>query len=832
LAKSNFIVRGGGDFSGLYKSFNTAQKRMNIFQKSMTSAVKKLTTALSVVAAGKLVKDSIKSAMTIESSMTQLGRTMGNSANAFENWAETQAKSFGMAREEAFKYGSTYSNLISSFVGGAAETAKYTTELLKASAVTASATGRTMEDTLERIRSGLLGNTEAIEDLGIHVNVAMLESTEAFKQFAKGRSWQQLTFQEQQQIRLLSILEQANRKYGDSLAGTTQTKQMIFLATLKDIRTNIGQAFLPIYNVILPALNTLASKIEYVTRVFAAFSQALFGKATTIQTKQTQEQTAAVSDLGDAAEEAGKKAKGALAGFDEINQLDIGQGQDAAGSTGIGVTGVELQKTEDSAGGAMDNIASKAQEMAVKVKQAFTDFKNIVIENKDIIIPALGAIAGAFAGLAISLGTSSLTTAITGFGTAIKGLWAIISAHPIAAIVTVIGALVGALVTAYMTNDKFKARVDALWERLSNALKPIITEIGKVFQSVWVNVLTPLGQYIKTGFTAAWQVLGNIISWVWQNVLVPLGNFLLWMWNSVFIPLGRILIDVLGVAFSFVADIAKSFWQNVLVPLGDMLLSILKPAIEAVSAVLSFLWNSVFVPFGTFLITSFKLIVEGLITDFEYLWKKVLKPLTEFVGGTFINIFDSVFRSIGTIINGLKTTFIGLMDFITGVFTSNWGKAWEGVKSIFKGVFDSLWGIVKFPLNLIIDGINTVIGALNSIRIDIPDWVPGLGGKTFGINIPKIPKLARGGIVTSPTLAMIGERGPEAVVPLENTGFVDAIASAVGTAVMSALQFVRNDDTNGDIVLNIDGRTFARIVKPYLEQEKRRIGEDVLLNPI
>jgi len=136
---------------------------------------------------------------------------------------------------------------------------------------------------------------------------------------------------------------------------------------------------------------------------------------------------------------------------------------------------------------------------------------------------------------------------------------------------------------------------------------------------------------------------------------------------------------------------------------------------------------------------------------------------------------------------------------------------------------------VKFPLNLIIDGINAVIRALNSISIDIPDWVPIFGGKTFGINIPLIPKLARGAIVTSPTLAMIGERGPEAVVPLENTGFVDAIATAVGNAVLAAMQFSTRTSDNGDIVIQIDGTTLARIMNPYHTKESNRIGGTMIV---
>jgi hypothetical protein len=120
---------------------------------------------------------------------------------------------------------------------------------------------------------------------------------------------------------------------------------------------------------------------------------------------------------------------------------------------------------------------------------------------------------------------------------------------------------------------------------------------------------------------------------------------------------------------------------------------------------------------------------------------------------------------------------------------------------------------------------------LNSIKIDIPDWVPGFGGEKFGIDIPRIPRLARGGIVDSPTVAMIGEAGKEAVIPLENTSFVNTLASTLGSAVMAAMQMGGNSSAptgGGDIVVQIDGTTLARIMNPYLEQEQGRIGGAIL----
>tara|TARA_R100000781_G_scaffold39365_1_gene27416 strand:+ start:3118 stop:4707 length:1590 start_codon:yes stop_codon:yes gene_type:complete len=122
---------------------------------------------------------------------------------------------------------------------------------------------------------------------------------------------------------------------------------------------------------------------------------------------------------------------------------------------------------------------------------------------------------------------------------------------------------------------------------------------------------------------------------------------------------------------------------------------------------------------------------------------------------------------------------VGIAAAITAgiVIWKNWdkivegsAKIWKGLKTAIIGVLDGIWGAIKFYLNLWIGGFNKLIGGINKIGFDVPDWVPAIGGKGFNINVPEIPKLAQGGIVNRPTLAVIGEAGPEAVVPLGGKG--------------------------------------------------------------
>ena len=126
----------------------------------------------------------------------------------------------------------------------------------------------------------------------------------------------------------------------------------------------------------------------------------------------------------------------------------------------------------------------------------------------------------------------------------------------------------------------------------------------------------------------------------------------------------------------------------------------------------------------------------------------------------------SVFaQGISDAIAGVKTIFEGIITFITGVFTGNWEQAWLGVRNIFTGIFDTLGALFKTPINAVIALINKAISGINGLGLDIPDWVPLIGGKKFSINIPEIPMLAKGGFTNGVSIA--GEAGTEAVISFQ-----------------------------------------------------------------
>ena len=173
-----------------------------------------------------------------------------------------------------------------------------------------------------------------------------------------------------------------------------------------------------------------------------------------------------------------------------------------------------------------------------------------------------------------------------------------------------------------------------------------------------------------------------------------------------------------------------------------------------------------------------------------------------------VDILQNTLDSFDGLLSGIKNIFDGIIKFIKGVFTGDWKMAWDGIKQIFRGVFEGLWSIAKWPLNLIISGLNTLIRGANRIKFNVPDWVPGIGGKQFGFNIPQIPKLAKGTILNAPGRgvpvaggrALAGEAGREAYLPLSDTQLLEELGSTIGKYIT----------INANIPVSMNGRVISR----------------------
>lgn len=340
-----------------------------------------------------------------------------------------------------------------------------------------------------------------------------------------------------------------------------------------------------------------------------------------------------------------------------------------------------------------------------------------------------------------------------------------------------------------------------------------ITNIGDTgtsgIDTSWVDAFQdiPIDPTLEEKLTS----LGKKIRDIWDTYFAPFFNFLKENWDTV----GKDIIG-LGLLIGIVIDAFTGNWIGLIIKLvgfiilyWDEIKQIFKLGIDVVWSIIVSLWE----------------MVKGL---FE-LAVSIIRGVVSVIVGIFTTgvelikgVFGSITSTIKGVVDGFKTIFNGIITFITGVFTGNWKKAWEGVKNIFKGIVDTLWSIIKFPLNLIIDGINALIGGLNKIKFDVPDWIPLIGGKKFGFNIPKIPKLAVGtNYVAEDGLAYL-HKG-EAVVP-KKFNAPEFFGKIGNEDVLAKLDELIETIEEKDMNAYISSKAIGNVSIAYQNQQKRIMG--------
>lgn len=407
---------------------------------------------------------------------------------------------------------------------------------------------------------------------------------------------------------------------------------------------------------------------------------------------------------------------------------------------------------------------------------------------KDSIVLSMGGKAGAGIGETILgnlLGTGAAAGA-EGAAAGAIGLFGGISAGAVAA-TAAITAVVAGLALVYATNEdvrkSFKESISAIADNLTPAMEFLTTTVIPDLQNAWtglVDVLTPIGEFLKTAFTSIWQdMLNPALKYVGEEVLPKLQSAFENLWNGVLVPFGTFLGNILKPAIQIVADILTVLWKNVVVPLAQALGSVLGAAFDAIVDTMNFVVEQ----------------VKPVIEVFNFLWDNVLSPIVTHLWEDLKPAFETVFNAIGDIIKNLGTKLKGLINFVSGVFTGDWRKAWDGIKDIFKGAFNSLVSIAEGCVNLIIDGINAFIDGFGLIS-GISEAI-GISFKPVQIPKINIPRFETGGYVPSRyTMLMAGENG----VP-EIAGTVGGKTAVAGGVEITGIKDAINSTAQQEIAL-------------------------------
>lgn len=486
------------------------------------------------------------------------------------------------------------------------------------------------------------------------------------------------------------------------------------------------------------------------------------------------------------------------------------------------------------------NLTAEVGELILKITGgAFKDASGIF---KDILAPAIGEVFDVVGTLVDKLAEFTdwinnnkplidiLSAALVGIGTALAG--AKIASLVLGAVeaLSALGAIIGSVFSGGLISGIVEigaALVAAVggWPIIIGAA---IVAIGVVIYKNWDEILAWLSN--------AWQWISDTCAQIWGGIkdfLAQWGVDIL-----AFIVGGPIALVGVEIAkhWDEVKEKTTEIWNSVSTWLGETW--------EGVKNTCSETWNNI----KTSISDKWGEVKQGT----EDTWNN----LTNWLGTTWGNISTSAstkWEEIKVSISGkwdelktkcsevwenIKGVFDGVVTWIDNTFSVGWSNAWNGIKNTFKTIFDSLVNIAKKPLNLVItmvnaviSGVNKMIKALNNLNIDVPDWVPGIGGESFGFNfdtISPIPMLAKGGIVDGPTLAMVGEAGKEAVMPLENnTGWISDLAGQIASILGTGNNSVSTDQQGGDIVFMLDSSIIGRVALNELIKMRKQ-GKNVI----
>lgn len=452
----------------------------------------------------------------------------------------------------------------------------------------------------------------------------------------------------------------------------------------------------------------------------------------------------------------------------------------------------EMLALVESSGGQLEATFDATQDPADKAKVVLNNLTLAGSQLGDVIQTALGPVFEMITEL-----LKDFTGWLKNINPEIKQMIVLVGgiALAIGPLLVLIGALAGPVSTALKLFANFKLALFGAAEQAG--------AIGTVMSGLTGPIMLIIG--IIALVTAAIIDLYNNNKEFRENVSEMINNFMeiiQTFWNSFLSPI-----------LTAIKDILLDIWNNAILPIWDTVKNCIADIIAKFSELLA-----VLTPVINFII---QLISTILIPTFIVLGNTVGSVIS-----SAISFFGALLSNCSQIFGGVISVISGLIQFITGVFTGNWRSAWQGVVNILKGIFDGIVGIVKAPINGIIGLVNGVISAingmikgLNKISFDIPDWVPGIGGSHFGLDIGTIPSvayLAKGGNLLQGT-AIVGEAGPEILQQMGNKTKVTPLSETGGINQTNLIDYNLLAETLISAIsrlkFNVDKREFGKLVK-------------------
>lgn len=829
------------DTKGFQKGMNAIEKQTG----NMASAFGKLGKVIAATFAISKIVQFGKKAIELGSDLQEVQNvvdvTFTTMSDKVDEFAKKAAESAGLSETMAKKYVGTFGAMAKSFGFAENEAFNMSTALTQLSGDVASFYNLTQDEAYTKLKSVFTGETESLKDLGVVMTQTALDSFAMAE--GLGKTTKQMTEQEKVALRYRFVLNQLSGASGD-FARTSDSwanQVRILKLNIESIMASVGQALINFFTPIIKLINVLLSKIATLANSFKAFSEMIMGKKSSSGGGGIGQTAADLADLesgyGGAADKAEdlasatKKADKAnqkyLSGLDEIRTFTSKQEEGAGGIGALGgIAGspVDYGSIEtgnqalEQTNSVMDNLLERMKELAGLFKKGFADGLGDISGRLETIKKAAKSIR------------ESLSYIFDGdvknaFGRMIDDI--AYSLGQITGSFTSIGLSIGANlmggIAKYLASDK--GRIKNYLIEMMDITGDIMRQAGKfadAFAYVFEVISSEPGQ----------QITADIIG-IFMEAFMGVTELVMAIRRDIFVAITQPIIDAketiknslqdLLDGLSKVTTAIKTIFSDLIRFVMEFYNGSIAPIFQHLQEKITELLENHLAPFFTQLGETLGTLGESVMI----LWESILSPLIQWIIDNIApvitpianGILDTVTAVIGGIwdlISGLLKVLEGLINFIVGVFTGDWEKAWNGVKDVFAGIINSLSAIIEAFINGAIGLINGLLGGVNKIT--------GIAGIPSIPTIPElnIPRLATGAVIppNAPFMAMLGDQrhGTNIEAPL------DTIKQAV-REVMG----VGNGGGTYQFIAQIDGKTIFESVISEAQLRQSSTGRNKLV---
>lgn len=781
--------------------FSTGAANLKTQFSGLTKAAGKLGAVIAAAFSVRAIVNFGKEAMELGSDLQEVQNvvdvtftTMSDRVNEF---AENAMKTAGLSETMAKRYVGTFGAMAKSFRFTEEEAFNMSTALTQMAGDVASFYNITQDEAYTKLKSVFTGETESLKDLGVVMTQTALDDYAMRKGLKKTTN--QMSEQEKVALRFRYVLEQLDVARGDFIRtqNSWANQSRIFSVQVSELMAAIGQGLINVLTPALKGINLLVGQLQDAAEAFRDFTAAIFGDAGGASSA-IGSAADSTEDLGDAIEEAGKKAKKALAPFDEIIRI----GETASSAESDTTVGIPATTPGGSQGGPVNEEKTNGAILALQqlraelealsqwhgfsvLGQGFTDLWAGAKAGLDALV---SGISEGLHKIDFSQITSSFTISVNELlpvaSSALSGVGDIFQSAMgyygtvLGGISATFGKELEIVSTGFSDFFENESGNISSWvmesaAKISTGFNNLEFSAEMIFGSMWEALDTNDAEIeraitgVLTAFSDAGMKAGTILTDIWNSITGGLASFLSGNQGELTLAYDNLLKGLTGFANSASMVVVDLFtdigqwWEEDGKPIFDQIVSMF----QDVGAWFLRIWNEWISP-----------VIAYAKTEFDKLWKNTLQPLFQNflslltqAGTTIKTVWDfmkpivdwliaqmgpqvkQVFQGIvdkitgfakmlSNALNNLLSGLKGALKFIEGVFTGDWKKAWEGLVELVKSPFNAIISFLNGLISAVVSSLNVLIGSLNSVSFDIPDWgiFGDLAGKKFGINIPTI----------------------------------------------------------------------------------------------